>query len=568
MSDYVPKLLDKQFDDKLTSYPPLLRRLLLLRGITDAEQAEYFLHPDWERDIHDPFLMFDMEKAVDRVFDAMRHKEKIVLWSDYDMDGIPGAVVLYDFFTMVGYTEVVHYTPHRNKEGFGLNKGGIDTLVGEGVKLMITIDCGIADREMVAYANEHGVDVIITDHHLPPHEAPSAYAILNPKQEQCDYPEKMLAGAGVAFKFVQALIASLDGIEEVKRPVNGWEKWLLDMVGMATVADMVPLVGENRALAHFGMVVLRKSRRLGLHALLKRARANQRTLTEDDVAFTIAPRVNAASRMGHAGEAFTLLTATDTLLAEEKARELDTINTKRKTLVATMKRETKRRLTKRGSLQSVIVMGHPDWKPSLVGLVASSVAQEYNRPVFLWGKEGGDTIKGSCRSDGVCNLFELMQAVEGRFIEYGGHAFSGGFSLDAGEVHTLEMALAEAYKKQGVGNLKQEKFVDEILTIDAVSWDTYREVQQLAPFGEGNPKPLFKFEQVPLVQVRMFGKGNEHLELTFAKSDGSRVKAIEFFTSVEEKDFTDCATLTFVAYIEASYFMGRKELRLRLVDTL
>lgn len=572
MKTYVARTLPELDEEALLAYPPLTRQLLRARNITTAEEAELFLNPNWERDTHDPFLMKDMQKVVDRVFRAIKDEELIALWSDYDMDGIPGAVALYDFFRVIGYENIVHYTPHRNKDGFGLNTQGVDELVQQGVGLIITIDCGTADVAHVAYAKTKNIDVVITDHHLPQETLPDAYAILNPKQTDCSYQEEMLCGAGVVFKLVQALLVHLSTAEEVnlKSPHAGWEKWLLDMVGMATVADMVPLLGENRTFAYYGLMVLRKSRRPGLHALLKKARTNQRSLTEDDIAFTIAPRINAASRMGHARDAFKLLASTDAVEAGVLAEALDRINNERKTVVATMKREIKRRIEKNGEPQAVIVLGNPEWKPSLLGLVASSLIEDYNRPVFLWGREGGLGIKGSCRSDGTCSVFELMASVRERFTEFGGHAYSGGFSLEEEQVHTLGTALSESYLRLVESETHHERFYDEVLTPDSVTWGLYREVAKFAPFGQGNQKPLFLFRNVVVRDVRMFGKGSEHLELSFERGDGSTVKAISFFTNADSFDFVleKNMTLTFVAHLEVSNFMGRSELRLRLVEIL
>jgi single-stranded-DNA-specific exonuclease len=579
-------------EEVLTAYPPLVRRLLLARGITTVEDAERFLRPDWDRDTHDPFLMKDMRKVCERIAAAIAGEETIAIWSDYDMDGIPGAVVLYDLFRKLGYERVIHHTPHRNKDGFGLNRTGLDELQAAGAALVITIDCGITDVEQVAYANEHGLDVIVTDHHIPGEVLPPAYAVLNPKQEGCIYPEKMLCGAGVAFKLAQAVLAHLatemgpravDGgsggtgsgvpatrSTEAALPPAGWEKWLLDMAGMATIADMVPLVGENRALAHFGLVVLRKSRRLGLQALLKKARADQRHLTEDDIGFTIAPRVNAASRMGHARDAFRLLASTEPAEAGALADELDRINTERKTVVATMKREIKRRLEKMGEPKEVIVLGNPEWKPSLLGLVAGGLAEEYARPVFLWGREEGLIIKGSCRSDGVVSVHEVMRHASEHFIEYGGHAYSGGFSLEQERVHVLEQALIKAHRHVRKDANERERVYDSDLAPDDVTWETHRAVSLLAPFGEGNPKPLFMMRDVLIAGVRQFGKGNEHLELSLARSDGGRVKAIAFFTAYDAygEPFHEGQLVSLMVHLEASYFRSRPELRVRLVDVV
>lgn len=572
MTSYTLRPLPKIDADNLTRYAPLTKRLLLSRNIQTEKEAEIFLHPDWERDTHDPFLMHGMKKTVERIFSAIEKNEPIAIWSDYDMDGIPGAVVLYDFFRTIGYENVVHHTPHRNIDGFGLNKDGIDDLIQKKVGLIITVDCGTADAEHITYAKKNTVDVIVTDHHLVGDTEPEAFAILNPKQDSCTYPEQMLCGAGVAFKLVQALVRHVKTTEQknIQQIPVGWEKWMLDMVGMATIADMVPLRGENRTFAHFGIVVLQKSRRLGLQALLKKARTNQRYVFEEDVAFSIAPRINAASRMGHARDAFTLLASTDVSEAGVLAEELEKINTERKTVVATMKREVNRRLKKMGERKSVIVLGNPDWKPSLLGLVAGSLAEEYECPVFLWGREEGVTIKGSCRSYGSCNIFELMEHARDHFSEYGGHRVAGGFSVKEGQVHTLEDALVLAFDAVSQASVADTKHYDDELTLENVNWNTYREVALFGPFGEGNSKPLFLFKDVMLDEVRMFGKGNEHIELTFKKENGSPVKAICFFKTAESfsVQFQSQSKISFVAHMEASYFKGRPELRLKLVDVV
>lgn len=555
--------VSEEIDKALSRYEPLTRALLAVRGITSETDAERFLAPDYERDTYDPFLLKGMEQAVERLQQAKRSNEHVAIWSDYDMDGIPGAVVLWDTLKHLGYENVVHHTPHRNKEGFGLNSAGLMKLKEDGVTLVITIDCGIGDVEQVAWANKHGIDVVVTDHHLPNGSIPPAVAVVNPKQAGCAYPEKMLCGAAVAFKLSQALLARTQGEER-----NGWEKWLLDMVGMSTVADLVPLVGENRVLAHFGLIVLRKSRRPGLQALLRKARTRQRVLTEDDIGFSIAPRINAASRMGHARDAFELLATNDEGEAGRIAHQLEQTNNERKGYVAAMAKEIKSRIAKLGEPKEVIVMGNPDWKPSLLGLVAGSLVEQYERPVFLWGKEESAVIKGSCRSDGSVNVVEMMAASKTSFIEFGGHAFSGGFAVEQQHIHTLEEALITAYKEVRTSPDNASRFIDAELSLEDVTWDLYRTVARLAPFGEGNPKPVFLFRSVQPAQVRTFGKAGEHLELVFDRVMEEPLKAMTFFASPDsfEVPLSPDSSFDLVATLEESTFRHPSELRLRIVD--
>jgi len=301
-------------------YSELLQTILGKRGINTLAEAEVFLDPDYDRDLHDPFKMKDMEKACVKLFEVIDNKEKTIIYADYDCDGIPGAVIIQDLFKKIGYTNYEVYIPGRNSEGYGLNITAVEQFIKKGVKLLITIDLGITAVEEVAQAEIEGINVIITDHHLPHAILPRAYAILNPKVD--DYPEKMLCGAGVAFKFVQGFIKKYGEFYKIN---EGWEKWLLDMTGLSTLSDLVPLLGENRAISYFGMKVLRKSPRPGLQKLLAKMKIDQKYLTEDDVGFMIAPRLNAASRMDDPMKSFELLSGSDEVQAGIVADHLSKI---------------------------------------------------------------------------------------------------------------------------------------------------------------------------------------------------------------------------------------------------
>ncbi len=555
-------------DDKrrgLKIYPELLQELLLAREIETEEDAEKFLNMDYDAGIHDPFLMKDMDRAVSRVLSAISKNEKIVIYSDYDCDGIPGGVLLHDFFSLIGYKNFSNYIPHRHKEGYGINTQAVEKIREEDkADLIITVDVGIADVDQVARANELGMDVIITDHHLPGEVLPPAYAILNPKQEDDSYPDKMLCGSGVAFKLAQGILAK--NRFDVK---EGKEKWLLDLAGLATIADMVPLVGENRVFAYFGLKVLRKSPRLGLQKLCRKIRVNQQYITEDDVGFMIAPRINAASRMDEPMEAFHLLATLDEADADVRANHLNKINDQRKGVVASMTKEIKKRILEREALNKVIVVGDPRWRPSLLGLAANSLVEEYERPVFLWGREGDGRIKGSCRSDGNVDLVKLMREIGDFLTESGGHAFAGGFSILHENVHLLESKLSEAYVKIWQGkNTMNSIIIDRRLSLDEVSWGTYKIIDRLAPFGIGNEKPIFLFPSVKVESLRSFGRDGAHLELSFLKSNNKSVKAIGFFSTVDQykKVPKEGEKIDLVANIERSMFKNYPELRLRIID--
>ena len=301
----VPEKVSKE----LVKYPEILRKLLFYRGIKTEKEADIFLNPVYEEN-YDPYLMKDMDIAAERILKAIDKKEKIIIYSDYDADGIPGAVILHDFFKKINYNNFENYIPHRVLEGFGLNDEAIDEFAKKGVDLIITIDCGIGDVEEAEKIKKHKIDLIITDHHLPrisknnKEELPHALAILNTRQSKCKYPDKNLCGAGVVFKLVQAIIKKHSEKFDLK---EGWEKWLLDMVAIGTISDMVPLIGENRLFAHYGLKVLRKSPRFGLQRLLSIVKIDQKNIIEDDISFMISPRINAASRMGLPEDAFNLL---------------------------------------------------------------------------------------------------------------------------------------------------------------------------------------------------------------------------------------------------------------------
>jgi single-stranded-DNA-specific exonuclease len=593
----------------MADHSALVDKLLRSRGITDGEAIERFLRPDWARDTHDGLLMKDAKVASARIIRAIEQGEKIGIYSDYDCDGIPGAAMFYDLFRRIGYTNFLTYIPHRHNEGFGVNKAAIDSLADKGVKLLITIDCGITNREEVAHANARGMEVIVTDHHEPPAELPPALAVIDPKQADCAYPDKNLCGTGVAFKLIQSVLAqNRFGLKE------GHEKWLLDLVGIATMSDMVPLVGENRVFAHYGMQVLRKSPRKGLRRLLSILRIPQEHMTEDDLAFMITPRINAASRMGVPMDAFDLLTAETDEEADERARHLDAINNERKGVVASLVKEIKKTIRERhgadaagatgaagtAKLPAVIVLGNPEWRPSLLGLAANSCAEEFRRPVFLWGRDGVGGYKGSCRSEGTSNVVEIMRAVPAGILgEFGGHKHSGGFGVINESIHHLEERLNEAaarlaaaesqavpgpradgdigeepeFEDEEVGDDDSEgddQPIDAELALDDVDARLFDAINQLAPFGVGNRKPAFIFKGVIPNSVRAFGKTNDHIELMFNRMKGPKLAAIAFFGATEDwaGQVKAGQKIDLIANIEKSMFRNRPEIRLRIVDVI
>jgi single-stranded-DNA-specific exonuclease len=546
----------------LKEYPALLAHLLYDRGIRTKEEADRFLQPNFERDTYDPMLLHDMEKACVRIYEALEAQEKIVIYSDYDCDGIPGAVLLFDFFKKINYTNVSVYIPDRHSEGYGLHTEAVKRFVEEKVSLLITIDLGISNNESIAQATASGITVIVTDHHEPPEELPRAYALVNPKLGS--YPDTMLCGAGVAFKLVQALLKKYRAVWGIH---EGWEKWLLDMAGLATLSDMVPLVNENRTLAYFGLKVIARNKRLGLQALFDELMLDPARLTEDDITFMVTPRINAASRMDTPLRAFELLSSDNLAQAKERAKLLAGINDERKIHVANAMKEVHTVLGKREEVP-IIVIGNINWRVGVLGLIASKIVEHYNKPAFVWGMEGSTTIKGSCRSDGSIDVVTLMRASQKVFLDFGGHILAGGFSINHESIHLLESALLENHH-QALREGSENNAVYFPMQLSEVTTRTYELVASLAPFGLGNEKPVFAFSDVVIASVKQFGKEKNHLELLLSDTK-IKVKAIAFFSdknsfSVEAKEGATC---TVAATLEQSFFRGKRELRLRIVDIL
>lgn len=546
----------------LAHLPPLMAQLLFTRGLTTPEAIDAFLRPSYESHLLPPMLLPGMEAAVERLLRAIRDGTSIGIYSDYDCDGIPGGVVLHDFLTHVGHAAFKNYIPHRHYDGFGLSVSAVEAMAKDGISLIVTVDCGTTDVAAVARANELGVDVIITDHHQPGPVLPAAVAVVNPQLG--DYPFRGLCGAAVAYKFAQATL-EVGGFTHVP----GQEKWWLDMVGLATIADMVPLVGENRVFAHYGLLVLRKTRRPGLLELFRAQRVNPRLLSEDDIGFTIGPRINAASRMDNPEDAFHMLATGDIARAATYAAHLEKLNSARKGIVAAMTREAHEHLRALEVVPDIIVLGNPAWRPALVGLVANKLAEEHGRPAFVWGRDGNGKLKGSCRSGGSVSVHALMEAVADHFHEFGGHHASGGFGVLEDAIHRLPQSLNDAYRALGEEAVVTTPLVvDAELAIDALTSEVLRAQQALAPFGAGNAKPVYLISAVPDT-VSAFGKGKEHTKLTF-RTRGIAREAIAFFKHPEQFSgpLEAGKPLQFLAHLESSTFMGRTAPRLRLIDVV
>lgn len=588
----------------ITKLHPLTKILLEKRGLVATSEVEDFLFPSYEKHIRNPFDIYGMEKAVNRIVEAIRGGEKMAVYSDYDCDGIPGGVLLRTFFDDIGYP-VEMYVPHRHNEGYGVHTHAIDALKAKGVSLMITVDLAITNIDEVAYAKSVGVDVIVTDHHLPivadlaegsrPRRqvVPDAIAVINSKQDVCEYWDDMLCGCAVAWKLSCALlmrfkediaaykgsdgkISEAAGVPESYYKVlltvdalkEGYEKWMLDLVGISTISDMVPLVKENRALAHFGLKVLRQTKRHGLNQVFRMQGVSKEHLTEEDIAFTIAPRINAAGRMGDPIQAHHMLYEKDSTFAQGYVEDLEALNMERKESVKDITGGISFDHEVYGN--TVVSVGDLSWRPGILGLIAQKIIDETGKPTFVWG-QGDDktTVKGSCRSKGDVHVVELMARVQelfpGVITHSGGHEQAGGFSCALDRVGELSDALNEAYKHVTITELGNEELVaDAPLSLSDVNLMTHNAVNILSPFGVGNPKPLFSFNSVTSLSVRWFGKKGEHLEVMYPNNKG-QVKAIMFFAPKELEEKAR-KPHTLLAHLEKSVFRGKTELRLRIRD--
>lgn len=541
--------------------PAELETLLLKRyGLNHTIKGQ-FLTPEYT--LGDLWAFTDMERAVARLKRALDTSEAIGIYADYDCDGIPGAVVFVDLFKKLGVMDRVHvYIPDRHDEGYGLSKRGIDALEAKKVTLIITVDVGITALAEVADAQSRGIDVIVTDHHQPLPEFPTAYAVVHPARST--YPNQDPCGAAVAFYLVCAFLERYRTEYDI---AVGWEKWLLDLVGFATLSDMVPLIGGNRMLALYGLHVMRKTRRIGIRTLLEKNNINLTYLTETDLTFTLAPRLNAASRMDTPMLAFELLSTDDSIRAQDIVRTLNEINDLRKTLVAHITKTAHASLEHRavvGELPAIVVIGNPEWRPAVLGLVANKLQETYGRSFFVWGEAGDGMIKGSCRMNTEHHAALLFQALpEGILLHAGGHQAAGGFAVSKEQVHFLEAALNDAITR--VDHTGEEVLTSEPIGIPLASTSTrhLNVVRTFAPFGVGNTEPRFLFTNIEIQSVKMFGKNKEHIEIVIRDTTGTATAFTFFANNTHITRFVPGATISFVGTLEAGWKGG---VRIRIAE--
>lgn len=540
---------------------PTIARLLCLRGFSDPDSAHRFLNPTLQH-LNDPFKLADMDRAVPRLERALAQREKIAIHGDYDVDGITSTVILRRALEMLG-GEVVHFLPERMRDGYGLQPAAIERLHGQGVRLIVSVDCGIRAAEAAQRARDLGVDLIITDHHEPEGTLPSALAVINPKRTDCTYPDKYLAGVGVALKVVQALCDRA-----------GKGKWLPAFVKIAaigTLADVVPLVGENRVIARHGLNALSKGpHAIGLRALLDACGLTGKTIDSYHVGFMIAPRVNAAGRMSTPDIAARLLLATDEAMEHEAralAQQLCDENLKRQTEEAELVAQAKKAIETDPAVgaHNVLVVGGYGWHRGVIGIAASKLVDTYHKPSIVLSIDG-DIAHGSCRSIPDFDILAALEHCSDVFVKFGGHKQAAGLTMEAARVPEFR-ARINAYADEVIepDQLRPRLRIDAPLSLKGITHDLVRGLDLLGPFGLANPRPVFHASGVEIVDGPRTIK-ERHLKMTFAQ-DGRRFRAIAW-RAAERAGFLEenRAGVNLAFSLDKNEFQGETYLELSVAD--
>ena len=540
---------------------PTVARLLCLRGLRDPEAAARFLSPSMDH-LHDPFRLAGMRPAVERLERAIANKERIAIHGDYDVDGITSTVILRRALEMLG-GEVVHFIPERLRDGYGLQPAAIDRLHAEGVHLIVSVDCGIRATEATLRARDLGVDLIITDHHEPEGTLPPALAVINPKRPDCTYPDKHLAGVGVALKVVQALCTRA-----------GKEKWLPAFVKIAaigTLADVVPLVGENRVIAKLGLQSLSRGRHtVGLRALLEASGLSGKTIDSYQVGFILAPRVNAAGRMSTPDIATRLLLATDEGSLEEArglAQQLNEENLKRQTEEAELVAQAKKAIETDPAIgaHNVLVVGGDGWHRGVIGIVASKLVDAFCKPAIVLSVEDG-IAHGSCRSIPAFDMLDGLERCAEFFLRYGGHKQAAGLTMDASRIPAFRARInAHANEVLEPDHLRPRLRIDGALNLKQITSDLVEGLSAMAPFGLANPRPVFHAMPVEIVDGPRPLK-DRHLKMTF-RQDGRSFRAIAWRAAERAAFLTENRAGVNLAFsLEQNEFQGETYLELTVAD--
>lgn len=531
--------------------------LLLQRGIETYDDAKTFFRPSLEH-LHDPFLMKDMDKAVLRVEQALANHENILVFGDYDVDGT-SSVALMSTYLKTRTEQVATYIPDRYDEGYGVSIKGIDFADDNDFSLIIALDCGVKAIDKVAYAKKKGIDFIICDHHRPGKDLPDAIAVLDPKRDDCNYPFKELCGCGVGFKLIQAL-----ALNEGK-PIEALTEYL-DLVATAIGADIVPIIGENRVLAYFGLQVINTNPRPGIKAIINQVKKEELTIT--DVVFIVAPRINAAGRMKHGNYAVTLLSETNFDLAETFAEEIEAFNTDR--------RETDQRITDEAILQIeknqehegfTTVVYHDTWHKGVIGIVASRLIEIYYRPTLVFTKSG-DKLAASARSVSGFDIYNALEACSEHIEQFGGHKYAAGLTLKEENYEAFKQAFEDEVSRTIDKHLLvPEVKVDLKLNLHQIDNKLWRIISQFAPFGPGNMTPIFMSNELKDTGYgKCVGEDDKHLRITVTQTGAEKLVCIGFNLGDKLEIISNKKPFKAVYSIDENHWQGNRSLQLKLRD--
>ncbi len=545
-------------------YPELVKQLLFNRGLVDAESAKDFLEVSYEK-LHSPFLFIDMQKAVDRIWQAIESNEKICIYGDYDADAVTANAVLQQAFRFLG-VKVDSYIPDRFSEGYGVNMEALAKIKEQGSKIIITVDCGTNSCDAVEFCAREGIDLIITDHHEIIGPTPQAFALINPKNPNDAYPFREIVGVGVAFKLACAILQNPKSQILNPKLMSGSEKWLLDLVAIGTVADCHTLRGENRIFVKFGLKVLAKTKWMGLKTLMAVAgiKPQEKPVDTYTLGFVIAPRVNAAGRLEHANVALELLMEENLSQATEKAVKLEEINKRRQQLTATVISEAKEQVAKIQDRKILLLMGD-NWPKGVVGLVAGRLAEEYYKPVIVLEKTD-EFCTGSARTVGEFDILEAIKHASSHTVKFGGHKQAAGLTIKAEEFENFYGKLLE-YAELNVTEESSQKILElesELFGIDLTA-STYNLIANLEPFGVGNPKPKFLVSQVNIASSKTVGAEGKHSQYQL-KKDNRAIAGIAFNSAVLEKNFKVGDTVDIACELIEDTWNGRNDVKLRVID--
>ena len=579
--DIYPLLSKEQFQHaRQEGISEIHAQLLHNRGITTPEEMNLFLRAGFQ-DLSDPLSFVDMPKAVERICQALANKEHITVYGDYDADGVTSSALLFRALCAIKHPDVLldYHIPHRLRDGCGLNLPALDMLKARGTRLIITTDCASSDVEQITYARQLDIDVIITDHHRPPVTLPPAYAMVNPWLPGGTDSARMLCGAGIAFKLVQALYRAY------KRNLKH-EQDLLDLAAIGTVADVAPLQQENHTLVRLGLERLNTTNKPGLQTLIRKAGLQPGRIRERDIAYALAPRINAAGRMHEASIAFRLLTTDNVEEAEAHAQELERLNQQRQQETEELMQNVRMQAEQQPTNNVILVKGD-DWHEGIIGLVAGKLAEEVDKPVLVLSNDRKTQLsRGSARSRKGYNIIEALRGFASRLVRYGGHSQAAGFTIrsehidelhnhllhwqdqvDQATLVTLDTAQSDVAAEAGSTPVPHTRMIDLVFTkAERINYALYKEIRQLAPFGMGSPEPIFKVNGLRLTEARLTGSRKQHLSLRMKLPGGSPLLGTLFNGAQRRQDLVGVSHVNVIFRLESPEDEVKQEVWLRILD--